>query len=128
MSDLGEPARIEALDSLVEVRLSTIHGLGVFALRDLAPGALIGCYEGPRVDEDDVFVLWIDCEDEGLYGIDGRNDLRFVNHSARPNAIFEGEQLLTLRPIRAGEEITFHYGEEWEVRDEIEALNAGEGP
>ena len=38
---------------------------------------------------------------------------RFVNHSRRPNANFDGEELVALRPILLGEEITHNYGEDW---------------
>ncbi|MCB9831054.1 MAG: SET domain-containing protein-lysine N-methyltransferase [Planctomycetes bacterium] len=109
------------LDQLIEVRDSSIHGLGVFARRPIAAGVLIGCYEGPRVQEDGTYVLWIDCEEEGVYGVDGQNELRYVNHAARPNASFEGEELISLRPIAAGEEITFHYGEDWDGIGEHDA-------
>lgn len=106
-----------SLDSEVsldyEVKRSPIHGKGLFATRDIPKDSLIGIYEGPETQEDGTYVLWCyDSEDE-LFGIDGRNDLRFANHSSDPNAIFLGDELIALRPIKAGEEITFHYGEDW---------------
>ncbi len=113
----------DALDQIfypVTVRDSAIHGRGVFAAAFIPKDALIGRYAGPRVEHDDTYVLWIDCEEEGCYGIDGRNALRFTNHSAHPNASFEGPELIALRDILPGEEITFHYGEEWE--NDIQSL------
>ncbi|MGH9481694.1 MAG: SET domain-containing protein-lysine N-methyltransferase [Terriglobales bacterium] len=40
---------------------------------------------------------------------DDRYIWRFLNHSCRPNAWVRGRQLLALRPIAPGEEITFDY-------------------
>jgi SET domain-containing protein len=37
-----------------------------------------------------------------------------MNHSSRPNTEFVGVNLYALRDIQAGEELTFHYGEDWE--------------
>ena len=39
--------------------------------------------------------------------------LRFVNHTSKPNAEFFGRDLYATKTIRAGDEITIHYGEEW---------------
>jgi SET domain-containing protein len=98
----------------VEIKPSLIHGMGLFATRDLLPGDVIGFYEGPVVEEDGDHVLWIQDEDEGIeYGIDGQTETRFVNHSRQPNANFNGEVLEALRAIRQGEEITHDYGEAW---------------
>ena len=98
----------------VKVKDSEIHGRGLFANASIAAGQLIGTYEGPRTDEDGTYVLWIECEEEGTYGVDGQNLLRYTNHSKRPNASFEGEQLYALKNIYSGDEITFHYGKAWE--------------
>jgi SET domain-containing protein len=101
----------------VEIRESGIHGLGLFATRRLRKGEVIGVYDGPRVldeEDDGDHVLWIYDEEEDLeYGIDGQNETRFVNHSRRPNACFEGAELVALTTIREGEEITHDYGEAW---------------
>jgi hypothetical protein len=39
--------------------------------------------------------------------------LRWLNHSATPNVEFDGAELYSMRPIAAGEELLFHYGDEW---------------
>jgi SET domain-containing protein len=96
---------------------SSIHGRGLFAARRIPKDTVLGIYEGPITHEDGMYVLWVEDEDGKLFGIDGQNDLRFVNHSHQPNAIFLGDELVTLRAIRPDEEITFHYGEEWEDLD-----------
>jgi SET domain-containing protein len=100
-----------------EVKESGIHGLGLFASKSLRKGSIVGYYEGPEVvseEQDGDHVLWIFDEDEKReYGINGQNETRFVNHSRKPNANFNGEKLVVLRAIKQGEEITHDYGEAW---------------
>ncbi|MCB1175389.1 MAG: SET domain-containing protein-lysine N-methyltransferase [Leptospiraceae bacterium] len=96
----------------VQVLQSPIHGKGVFARAPITKGSLIGSYEGPVAKRNGTYVLWITDEDGLEYGISGRNKLRYLNHSNRPNAEFDGNQLYARRLIKAGEEITFDYGED----------------
>lgn len=90
---------------------SPIHGTGLFAAQALASGELIGIYDGPRVEENDTYVLWV--EDEpgaGWTGYDGRNEMRFLNHSPCPNAEMDGLECYALEDIAPGTEITIDYG------------------
>ncbi len=105
------------------VGTSPIHRKGLFAARRIDKDTLIGIYDGPRTDENGPHVLWVEDEDVE-YGIDGRNDLRYVNHSPAPNAVFEGEELRALQAIGPGEEITFFYGDEWQAAYEDELQEA----
>ena len=73
----------------------------------------IGTFQGTVVAEDDVYVLWVEDDDGTWTGLDVHNDLRFVNHSSSPNSELEGQELYALRRIAPGEEVTFHYGDEW---------------
>ncbi len=98
----------------VEVRRSPIHGRGLFAAQRIRKGTLIGRYAGPRTRRIGAYALWFTDEEGNVYGISGRNVLRFVNHSRTPNAVFYDEELFALRPIAPGEEITHHYGADWE--------------
>ncbi|MEQ8767336.1 MAG: SET domain-containing protein-lysine N-methyltransferase [Planctomycetota bacterium] len=98
----------------VAVKKSAIHGRGLFALEKIPKGAFLGIYEGPKTRRDGTYVLWIEDDDGDVFGINGRNELRYVNHSARPNAEFRGEELFALRTIQPGQEITHHYGADWE--------------
>ena len=91
---------------------SLIHGHGVFAQIPLRKDEMIGRYQGPRTEHDDTYVLWVE-DDDGWRGIDGRNLLKFVNHSSRPNVEFVGDELYALRDIAPGEELAFDYGEDW---------------
>lgn len=108
-----EPPGPERDMATVYVADSPIHGKGVFAGRCFAEGVVIGTYQGLPTQEDDTYVLWL-CEDGQWRGINGTGPLRFLNHSCEPNADFDGCELYALRDIASGEEITFHYGEEWE--------------
>jgi SET domain-containing protein len=111
------PAPRRPLIENVFVAPSLLHGMGCFARRGFEPGEWIGCYEGEHTMEDDTYVLWVDAgagETEDWRGVDGRNELRYLNHSGRANTEFVGVDLCALRAIEPGEELTFHYGEEWE--------------
>jgi len=96
---------------LVFIERSPIHGRGLFATTDLATGAMIGVYEGPVVEEDGMYVLWVEDTPGGKWtGYDGRNELRFMNHSDQPNAELDGLDCYALTDIQAGTEITIDYG------------------
>ena len=105
--------RSGSASSKIEVRNSSIHGRGVFALAKLRKGALIGTFEGPDTTKDGMHVLWVE-EEDGWRGVSVENEMRYLNHSYDPNADAEGTELRALRSIEKGEEITFHYGDEWE--------------
>ncbi|HUR41793.1 MAG TPA: SET domain-containing protein-lysine N-methyltransferase [Verrucomicrobiae bacterium] len=113
------------------VRQSGIHGTGVFAARDLAfeeeivwyEGALITHAEaGEREDTGHTFLFTLN-EWWVIDGGVGGSDARFINHSCDPNCEAAGvdddednpdpakERIViqALRPIRAGEELTYDY-------------------
>ena len=95
------------------MRESPIHGKGVFAKESIGEGTVIGVYEGPEVERDGAYVLWVECDDGSFYGIEGRNELRYLNHSSSPNSDFDDEELSAVRAIAPGDEITLHYGDTW---------------
>lgn len=96
---------------------SPIHGRGLFARGAIAKDEYIGTYRGPSTQEDGMHVLWIWNEKrERWEGIDGQNEMRFLNHSDQPNADWWGTELYAIRAIAEGEEITFDYG--WDSEDE----------
>lgn len=92
------------------VKTSSIHGRGLFAASNIEKGELIGFVQGVRTNEDGPYVLWVD-------GVDGYRvtcDLRFINHSNTPNAVYyDTLEVCALEDIKPGEEITHCYGEEW---------------
>jgi len=99
------------VNKLIFVTRSPIHGRGLFAATLLEPGQLIGVYEGPEVTEDGTHVLWIqDDESNSWTGYNGKNELRFLNHSDTPNAEMDGLNCYALDAIEPGVEITIDYG------------------
>lgn len=104
----------KSLKNKVYIKKSSIHGLGVFAKRKIKKNEYIGSYEGITVLEDDTYVLWVQQEHGGWKLIDGKNELRYLNHSSKPNAEFRKDKLYAIRTIMPDEEITFHYGDDWE--------------
>lgn len=122
-----DPEVVYEANTNYEVKESPIHGYGLFATDHIPADTFLGCYAGPIVydDEDDgEYVLWVLDEDGSGYGIDGRNELSYVNHDPNANALFYEEELWTTRAIQPGEEICHYYGEEWDEEeadeDEVE--------
>ncbi len=102
------------IEQKIYVKESPIHGKGCFARIPIKKGDFIGEYQGPPSKKDGTYVLWVQEEDEVWRGVNGKNQLKFLNHSAKPNAFFDGTMLYALKKIKKDEEVTFHYGEEWE--------------
>lgn len=96
----------------VAARPSLIHGTGVFASSPIGAGTRIGRYEGSPTTRDGTHVLWVE-GDGDWEGIDGTGVLRYLNHSATPNAEFDGPDLYALVDIEADDEILIDYGEDW---------------
>jgi len=101
----------------IRVGRSPIHGKGVFARRRLRKGGYIGTFEGRPTRTDGMYVLWVLDEDDQEMGVEGRNALRFLNHSAAPNAEFLGLDLHATRNIQPGQELTIDYGDAWAADD-----------
>ncbi len=117
---------LPALDA-VEVRHSTIHGLGAFARRGLQRGHEIGVYVGRRYapgetpDHDwDNSLTYVFALSDGsiIDGGEGGNATRHLNHSCQPNCKAyevtddDGELRVVIearRRIRAGEELFIDY-------------------
>ena len=100
-----------------EARKSVIHGQGLFATQAFRRGQKIGIYQGRRTRRDGTYVLWlIDVNGEDI-GVAGNNDLRFMNHSSSPKAVFDDVEVRAIKDIAPNEEITIHYGEDWQEVD-----------
>ena len=117
----------------VILRRSAIHGNGLFAARNLPAGHRLIEYRGKRLKHEEVDGLDLHGEDSGHtflftlndhYVIDGSqrgNDARWINHSCAPNceAVLVEEEgkpdkdrvwIETVRPVKAGEELSYDYG------------------
>ena len=85
---------------------SDIHGKGLFAAHRIPAGATIGQLRVRPAEVDGSYVLWLS-ETEGVEVI---CDLKYINHSERPNACYYDDlSVVALRDIEAGEEITHDY-------------------
>ncbi len=111
---------------LIEVRRSDVHGLGVFAAKQIPKGARIIEYVGERVSHDEAdrryeekdandshtFLFIVDSKTVIDAGVDG-NDARFFNHSCDPNCESTVEKrrvfIEAIRDISAGTELTYDY-------------------
>lgn len=97
--------------SKIEVRTSPQHGRGVFATARIAKGTPILRFTGPRLHRDalDPNDYHLQIDEQDYLGPSGRED-DYVNHCCEPNAAFTGDlDLVALRDIEAGEEITWDY-------------------
>lgn len=115
------------------VRRSAIHGRGVFANTDLPAHTRVLEYRGERIDSAEAFRRHGDNSGLGetyLFAVNDRwlidgsvggSSARFINHGCDPNCAavvwvnIDGDErrdrvyIETLRPIRAGEELSFDY-------------------
>ncbi|OUW15746.1 MAG: hypothetical protein CBD18_08325 [Opitutales bacterium TMED158] len=113
MSESNRREREHAMLERIEVRVSPIHGKGVFARRRLRAGQFIGRFEGDTTTANGTYVLWLIDEDGGEVGIRGRNALRFLNHGDPENAEFVDANLFAIANIQPGAEVMIDYGEAW---------------
>ncbi len=96
-------------EALVYVTASTIHGKGLFARKRIKAGTLIGQIDGRPTSIDGPYVLWLTRSE----GVEVRCQLKYINHSDEPNAIYyDTLEVVALRDIRRGEEITHNYDSE----------------
>ena len=92
--------------SLIYVADSPIHGKGLFARKYIGAGEIIGRIDGVPTSTDGEHVLWVDDEN----GFHVQCNLRFINHSDEPNAVyFDTLEVCALTDIAPGEEITHDY-------------------
>jgi len=97
-------------------------GLGLFATEPIPAGKRIIEYIGPLISNEEVeksrgkYFFGVNTK----WAIDGSarsNTARYLNHSCRPNAeaFISGHRvwIWSKRKIKAGEELTIHYGKEY---------------
>ncbi len=106
----------------VEVRRSKLGGLGLFAIQDFKKGEFIIEYVGEKLttaeaDRRGGKYLFILNKHFTLDGKSRKNIARYANHACRPSAESDVKKMrvlvTALRPIHAGEEITYDYGKEY---------------
>jgi len=95
---------------LYEVKKSDIHGKGLFAQCNIKKDTILGTLVCKPTREEGPYVLWVN---EKL-SVRVECDLKYINHNASPNACYyEDLQVVALKNIKKGEEITHNYGEDW---------------
>ena len=88
---------------------SRIHGTGLFATERIAAGAVLGELRTRPAQRDGPYVL---TTDDGAFRVLCK--LRYINHSKRPNVAYcDDLTVIALRNIKAGEELTHDYGDDW---------------
>jgi uncharacterized protein len=106
-------------------RRSPIHGRGVFALTDIAPGEILLEYRGARISAAEAAerfhaagapahtFLFSVSDDEVIDGGEGGNSARWINHGCAPNceAVDRDGRIFieALVPIPAGAELLIDY-------------------
>ena len=121
-SDIGGSTLNPLVTEQVIFQPSLIHGVGGFARAEIPVGTRIIEYTGEKITKKESLSR---CEhnNEYIFALDDTHDLdgnapsnpaRFLNHSCEPNceALLENGRIwmVSLRQIRAGEELTFNYG------------------
>ncbi|HEY2808897.1 MAG TPA: SET domain-containing protein-lysine N-methyltransferase [Steroidobacteraceae bacterium] len=120
--------------SLIEVRDSPVHGLGVFALRRIRKGTRVIEYLGERIshkeadrrydlkeaNDNHTFLFIVDGQTVIDAGVDG-NAARFINHTCGPNceSVTQDRRVFieAIRTIEPGEELSYDYRIEWDPQD-----------
>jgi uncharacterized protein len=99
-----------------------VSGKGLFAKEAIPKGVCIIEYIGTPIKKEDQETatgryLFETGRDKMINGNIKENTARYINHSCRPNCEADGPSghvyILTLRKIKAGEELTYDYGEEY---------------
>lgn len=122
-----EPVPTAPPSAVIEVRYSTVHGLGAFATRGLQRGHPIGVYQGrlygpgeTAAHDWDNGLTYVFGLSDGSFidGGEGGNETRHLNHSCAPNCqayevLQPGGQVQVViearRRIRSGEELFIDY-------------------
>jgi hypothetical protein len=96
--------------AVLKVKKSGIHGQGLFAIEAIPAGSLLGqCMTRPA-SKAGPHTLWLD--DDVLVNV--TCDLKYINHSKKPNvAYYDDLSVVALKDIKAGQELTHDYGDEW---------------
>ena len=110
----------------IEVRNSSVHGYGVFALRRIRTGTTVIEYTGERVThaeadaryqgksahDSHTFLFTVDSRTVIDAGVGG-NEARYINHACRPNceSVTSGRRVFikAIRTIHKGEELFYDY-------------------
>ena len=85
---------------------SRIHGNGLFTMHPIQKGEVIGEFDLAPAIYETMFTIWIDDDPFRALGV-----LKYSNHSSKPNTEIDFPEMIALRDIKSGEELTWDYGE-----------------
>lgn len=121
-----EPQKKVIKDESISVRYrvgKSYAGLGLFATEDIPKGETIIQYLGIILNDEEAckkinsMYLFEVKKDVNIDGTPRWNTARYANYSCDPNAESENRKnnifLVAIKNIKAGDEITFDYGEEF---------------
>ncbi len=109
----------------IEVKDSSVHGKGIFALKEIPEEKLITIIRGEVIDgfecerreeeENNVYIFWNG--DECYIDTNKTSTIKYINHDCDPNCyVDDGDEtslnLISLKGIKEGEELTIDYGYE----------------
>ena len=91
---------------MIEVKSSDIHGKGLFSTKKIRKHTVLGKCETKLTKKTNAYTLWI-----GKKMIDITCDLKYINHSKKPNVVYYDDlTVVALKNIKPGEELTHNYG------------------
>jgi len=102
------------------IRSSSIHAAGCYTTAPIRKGVRVAEYTGRRLSKDEADKIFEHSKVTYLFGlgdgkvvIDGHGEAMFINHSCDPNCETSEVNgriwIKSIRPIAAGEEITYDY-------------------
>lgn len=107
---IGPDSDPVAVKRTLRVGRSLIHGTGLFATENIRRDAVLGTLRTQPARRDGPYVLTTDA---GGYRVLCK--LRYINHSKRPNVAYcDDLTVVALRSIKAGDELTHDYGDDWD--------------
>lgn len=87
-------------------------GKCLIATQDLAKGSIVERFDGPLLKYEEVpeeEICYVGCQGDG-YCMIPQTPARYINHSCDPNCVIQSNgDVVAIRPIKDGEEITFDY-------------------
>jgi len=89
----------------VFVAKSPIHGKGLFASVNIPADTVIGLMKSKPTKKDGDYVLWLGKNNM----IEITNEFKYINHSDKPNVALYDEEVISLKKIKASEELTHNY-------------------